>query len=191
MIETAEVEQRERDPASFSADDPDTVAERLRRLELSISRLENTDVLEKVLTQRVLERVQESAPEGYAPAIPAAAYESANSTALAIVGMNGAPNIGGIWSRIPILAEFRLMFLMYFDHRYRLSRFCQLAVPSIVALGVMNYFLFNWFFAIPLLGLILERVFLVVLAVVLFKILSREAVRYAAVLNYLARYGHS
>ena len=40
----------------------------------------------------------------------------------------------------------------------------------------------------PPIGTLTERVVLVVLAVVLYKLLAREAARYEAVLNYLARY---
>lgn len=187
MADIAELREPRQVVAAPPDDETESVAGRLRRLEQTIARLENTDVLEKVLAQRVLERVQETAPEGFAPTLPAAAYD-ATGAALALTGtvMTG----GGVWSKVPILAEFRLMFLMYFDHRYRLSRLCQLGVPIVVLLGVMNYFLFNWFFAIPLLGLIFERVGLVILTVAAYKILSREATRYAAVLQYLTRYGH-
>ncbi|MCZ2340692.1 MAG: hypothetical protein LC104_02715 [Bacteroidales bacterium] len=167
--------------------DSESVAERLHRLEQSLSRLENTEVLEKVVTQRVLERVQETAPDGFAPILPTDTLH----TSAAMLALTGAtPSIRGIWSKIPILAEFRLMFQMYFDHRYRLSRLCQLGIPIVVLLGIMNYFLFNWFFAIPLLGLICERVGLVILTVSAYKILARETIRYATVLQYLSRYGH-
>ena len=53
---------------------------------------------------------------------------------------------------------------------------------------VFNYFFFNLLFiSVPILTQIVERLVLVVLAVGLYKVLSREAARYAEVLNYLAR----
>lgn len=189
MAETAALQNPRQEVVEPSIVDLETVTERLRQLEQSISRLENTEVLEKVVTQRVLERVQESAPDGFAPVLSTDVLAThATTAALALAGIS--PSTGGVWSKIPILAEFRLMFLMYFDHRYRLSRLCQLGVPIAVLLGVFNYFLFNWFFAIPLLGLFCERIGLVLLTIATYKILAREANRYAAVLNYLAHYGH-
>ena len=178
------------EPEVVDAVPDESVDDRIRRLEQTIARLENTDVMEKVLTQRVLERVHQSAPAGFPAAIPGHVLDEADASAALALAAPSSP--GGLIARVPILAEFRLMFLMYFDSRYRTSRMCQVGVPVVLGLMLLNYFFFNWFVAIPLLpiiGVILERIGLVVLSVVLYKFLSREAARYAAVLNYLARYG--
>lgn len=94
------------------------------------------------------------------------------------------------WARFGVLREVPLMFRMYFDSRYRISRIGQLGVPIVIGLMVMNYLLFA-FWSLPLISLafpILERLGLIVLAVILYKLLSREAARYDDVLNYLSRY---
>lgn len=103
-----------------------------------------------------------------------------------------APNQGANWkywwSKIPILTELGLMVRMYFDPRYRLSRFAQFGVPTLLGLMLMNYFTFSFFFNFPLLGAFFERGVLVVLAVLLYKVLAREVGRYELVLDYIRRY---
>jgi hypothetical protein len=88
--------------------------------------------------------------------------------------------------RFAVWRELRLMIHMYFDPRYRLSRVCQFGMPAVLVLMVLNFFFLG---AIPYIGFLLERLALVVLAVALYKLLSWEAARYAAVLRYLAQYG--
>ena len=86
--------------------------------------------------------------------------------------------------------EFTLAGRMYFDPRYRISRMAQLAVPSIFVLFALNYFLFNaWFPVIPVITPIGERLVCVILAVVLYKVMTRELGRYREVLEYLSRFG--
>ena len=97
---------------------------------------------------------------------------------------------GGFWSRFAFLRELRLIFGMYLDSGYRVSRTTQLAVPGLLGLMVANYFFFNWLMiGIYLVTPILERAVLIVLAVALYQVLSREAARYGEVLAYLTRYG--
>ena len=93
----------------------------------------------------------------------------------------------GFWTRFAFWKELQLIFQMYFDPRYRLSRVCQIGVPVILSLMVVNYFLLGQWF--PLIGFLLERIALVILAVALYKLLAWESTRYAAVLRYLTQYG--
>jgi len=124
-------------------------------------------------------------PEGYA------ASSRGGSVYGAVAGYLPAfASAGGFWSRFGVLREFRLIFGMYVDSRYRVSRLTQLAVPGLIVAMVANYFFFNWLMiGVPLLTPILERAVLIVLAVALYQVLSREASRYGEVLAYLTRYG--
>src|SRR5262249_46867680 len=86
--------------------------------------------------------------------------------------------------------EFLLVLRMYFDHRYRISRTAQIAVPGIFVLFCVNYFLFNyWFPVVPVFTPVVERLICVVLGITLYKMLARELSRYREVLDYLPRYG--
>jgi hypothetical protein len=140
----------------------ETVDDRLRKLEAAVARLSGGG----------------GGPAGLMPlvALPAAAL----------------PAAGRVWGKVSALRELRLMLGMYFDPRYRLSRAGQFGIPAVFILMALDYLVFNWVIAIPLLplvGAVLERAVLVLLAVVLYKLLSHEATRYGAVLDYLTKTG--
>ena len=96
---------------------------------------------------------------------------------------------GRRWFLAQLWSELRLATRMYFDPHYRISRTAQLLLPTILALFVVNYFLFGVWFAIPVVSPILERVVCVLLGMFAYKVLARELTRYREVLDYLARYG--
>ena len=161
----------------------ESISERLQRLEKALAALQ--------------------APAAIVPLIPApSGFSNRNGASIgsmipaALTHIVMPTFLGGsgegvrFWARFGVLREVPLMFRMYFDSRYRISRISQLGVPIVIGLMVMNYLLFA-FWSLPLISLafpILERLGLIVLAVILYKLLSREAARYDDVLNYLSRY---
>jgi hypothetical protein len=180
----------------------ESVADRLQALEAQVVALQDHARLEQILAERVIARVKESralppagppAPAGFSA--HAAAFTTPAGVTRAITAVTAALPSSAVgvasaaWSRLGFLREFRLIFGMYFDARYRVSRVTQLAAPGVIALMVANYVFFNWFtVTVPILTPVLERGILVILAVVLYKVLSREAGRYSDVLAYLAHY---
>jgi hypothetical protein len=153
----------------------ETVDDRLRRLEQAVAALAERAPAGGAMPDGLA--------SGYGGLVPAAV-----TGALATVPTPGPPGEEGFWSRFAVWRELQLIFRMYFDPRYRLSRACQLLAPALLILMVLNYLTFS-FWNVPVLAPVFERVILVVLAVALYKVLSREAARYDAVLRYLARYG--
>ena len=150
----------------------ETTEERLRRLEFAIASMHPG-----------------LAPEGYAPPMPA----QGGVIPLSLL-VNAAVEPEAVRRRLlrdlPLLREIQLIVRMYLDPRYRLSRLAQLGVPLLVALAVFNYTAFNLMFPIiPFLTPIAERLILLVLGAGLAAVLTREAIRYGAVLDYLARAG--
>lgn len=130
------------------------------------------------------------APDGYAPAVPPS---GAGVIPLSLM-VNAAvdPREAGrrVLRDLPVLRELRLIAQMYLDPRYRLSRVGQFGVPLIVIVAVLNYTAFAWILpSIPILSPVAERMILLALGVALAALLSREALRYRAVLDYLARVG--
>ena len=93
------------------------------------------------------------------------------------------------WFLTQLWSEFRLVSRMYFDHRYRISRTLQLAIIGIIALLVLNYFLFSVFFSIPILSPVLQNIFTILLGILAYKFFMRETVRYREVVSYWNRYG--
>ena len=156
-------------PADAATPPLETLAERLRSLESQLAALQS--------------RVPPSGP------LPAG-YAAPSGVLGAAAGLLPALAAGGFWRRFAFLRELRLIVGMYVDSRYRVSRVTQLAAPGLLAATVANYCFFNWLMVgVPLLTPILERAVLIVLAVALYQVLSREAARYGEVLAYLTRYG--
>jgi hypothetical protein len=93
------------------------------------------------------------------------------------------------WFLAQFAAELRLVVTMYFDPRYRISRTAQFTLPGIALVLIFNYFLFSVWMNITFLSPVVERLLIVILAVVGYKLLTRELTRYREVLAYLARYG--
>jgi hypothetical protein len=91
------------------------------------------------------------------------------------------------WLLPQLWDEFRLAVRMYFDSRYRVSRTAQFALPVILILFALNYFVFSMTFAIPIVSPVLERLFCVLLGVLFYRLITREITRYRAVLDYLAQ----
>ena len=88
-----------------------------------------------------------------------------------------------------MIAELRLIFTMYFDPRYRISRTTQFALPGMVLLLIFNYCFFSLWVSITFLSPVLERLLAVIIGILIYKLLTREVSRYREVLAYLARYG--
>lgn len=85
------------------------------------------------------------------------------------------------WLLFDLLNEVGLTVRMYVDPRYRVRRATQLVVPLILASYVASYFIFAQF-AIPVVSPILERLIDIVLAVLLYKVIHSELIRYRDVL---------
>ncbi len=81
------------------------------------------------------------------------------------------------WLLMEIVKDLRNFFLMYVDANYRVTRTTQLLVPILLALILCNY-LFPPPVPLPLVGTILQKIIDILLAVVLYKQLYRESIRY-------------
>jgi len=91
------------------------------------------------------------------------------------------------WLLTEFFREVGTVVRMYMDARYRLRRSTQILVPLFVGLFAANYLFFNVLFLhVPVFSEILERLVAIVLAVLLYKVLSREVVRYRQMLANLA-----
>ena len=87
------------------------------------------------------------------------------------------PGVRRTWVLLDALTELRAMYWMYFDPRYRLSWLGRLA-PLVIVVLILT----SWFWmpgaSLPFVGLILDRAVDLILAYILFKLLSHEARRY-------------
>jgi len=158
-------------PEPLSEPPIETTEERLRRLELAVATMHPG-----------------LAPDGYSPVPPNGPVIPLSLLANAAVDPVSARR--RLIGELPILREIRLVVRMYLDPRYRLSRVAQLGVPALIVLAVLNYTAFNFILPIiPFLSPITERLILLIVGAAFAVVLSREALRYQAVLDYLARAG--
>ena len=137
-------------------------------------------------------------PEGFSQ--PGSRPSSSGTNALATLStavevaqmagkLPGGQKAKKAWMRWPIIREILMVFWLYVDKRYSPTRGAQLGVPAIFLLLILNWMFFEFAFTLPVVAQILERLVIMVLAVILFQILAKEVTRYAAVLEYLSRSG--
>jgi hypothetical protein len=178
--------------------------ERVRKLETAVGELRDAVPTEEAVADRVLARLGSMA--GGVRALPGpidAEFIPADATPLATLAPPPEPVPSGAvlrppvvvppdpskrtWFLVQLWAEVRLMVRMYFDPRYRVSRTAQFAVPAVIGLFALNYFVFAVWVSIAVISPITERVVGVLLGVFLYKILTRELTRYREVLEYMAK----
>lgn len=89
------------------------------------------------------------------------------------------------WLLMELLRDLGSTVRMYLDPRYRVRRATQMLVPLIILLFALNAFFFNYVFTLQVVSSILEKLADVILAVVLYQVLSREVARYRQVIAQL------
>jgi hypothetical protein len=90
------------------------------------------------------------------------------------------------WLLMELLRDFATTIRMYLDPRYRVRRATQMLVPLIIGLFVFNALCFRFFILpVPILSPLLEKGVDVVLAILLYKVVNRELVRYRHVMAQL------
>jgi hypothetical protein len=181
----------------------DHLEERVSKLETALAERPST-TSDDVVAERVLAKLAALAGEPHTPDDKDRVLVLASSTQPAtLVQAAPAPPDGAVmrppeppadptqrkWFLTQLWSEFRLVIRMYFDHRYRISRTLQIASITILALLVLNYFMFSVFFSVPILSPLLENIFTILLGILGYKFFMRETVRYRQVVDYLNRYG--
>jgi hypothetical protein len=171
MIEAPHLREEGAHPAAPASNG---IEQRVQRLEDAVAALQDTRQLEERLVDRVADRLGRTAPL----AMPAAAGVIIEAGRQLLPA--AAPRAGGTPPRLPWLlldlyAELRAIFWMFLDRGYRLTWTCRLVLPVLLLLMVSSWFIIG---AIPLVGALLDKAVDVVLVVVAYKVLSREAHRY-------------
>jgi hypothetical protein len=154
--------------------------QRLNRLEHAVAALQDTRGLEERISLRMAERLRRTREAGRSglvidasrPLLPAPVPSESTSEALR------SPVRAG-WLLFDLYSEFRCIVGMYVDRRYRLSWGCRLAPVVFACLVLLSWMTLG---NLPLVGWFLDKVFDVVLVVVTYKILSREARRYCGMI---------
>ena len=167
--------------SSPSEPSDDSVEDRLRRLEGEVAELRHTmSDLAEIVVGDIKERREVaaavSAPVSEVP-IPASLVPGGETT-LAVVNAARRP-----WLLVDLLKEIGTTVKMYMDPRYRVRRSTQLVVPLVIGMMIADYLLFRaLFLEVPVVTPVLEHLIGGLLAVLLYKVLSREIARYRQVL---------
>src|SRR5262245_39459399 len=194
------------DVAAHSRDETVEVLEqRVRRLEDAIAALQDTQLMEDRVVERVrqrveLQHVEHARPPGLIVSaarmlLPKQVEEVPADRAHADAGADGAATNGAAspppeaaqpgWLLVELYREIRGMTRMFADHRYRMS-WTGKAVPlAAILVAVISWLLIS---GIPLVGGLLDRVVDLTLIVLVYKAMSRELHRYRELLARIYGY---
>jgi hypothetical protein len=193
------------DVAAHAHDETVEVLEqRVRRLEDAIAALQDTQIMEDRVVERVRQRVEMHHVDTRPPGLIVSAARmllpkqvedvppDADGRAAAADGTttNGAaappaeaPQPG--WLLVELYREIRGMMRMFADHRYRMS-WTGKAVPlAAILVAIISWLLIS---GIPLVGGLLDRVVDLTLIVLVYKAMSRELCRYRELLARIYGY---
>jgi hypothetical protein len=153
----------------------EALEQRVHCLESAVAAFQDTRQLEDRLVERVLVRLP---PPAEKPSAITLDMRRATLPAARPAVTRTDPNVQ-TWLPLEIFQDARAILRMFFDYRYRTSRWV-----GVISIGVMAGLLVSWFLIsyIPLAGPILSRIVDLVLLFVLFKILTREARRYRSMI---------
>jgi hypothetical protein len=157
--------------------------QRVHRLEDAVATLQDTRALEERVVQRVSDRVQHRASVAVLERDPTGILLDA-SRHLLPAALPSAPSadttVRSAWLPYEVYAEIRSMIAMFFDRRFRVSW-----TGRVVPLILLGVAIFSWVILdarLLYLGSILDKAVDVILIILAYKVLSREAARYRAVL---------
>ncbi len=143
---------------------------RVGRLEKAVTALSDTHLMEDRVTEQVVKRLERSPGK-------ARAEGQSSSPPAAMLAPPAEDARRRYWLPFEIWGEVRTFIRALGDHRYPFSfwgRFGWLAV------GTAYFVVMYTIGLMPVIGWIIERLIDIVLAVILYKILSREVARYRA-----------
>lgn len=165
-----------------------SIEDRLARLEDAVAGLQDTRPLE----ERVVQRVTAQFSSRKSSANPSSASNLLETgrrllpAPLSGSGRRGAaspdpsahPSSLRSWLLFDVLDEARTMWRMFFDRNYSVSWITRTAPPVAVILVLCSWFFLS---GIPLVGWIVDKLVDLVVVVVVYKILHREALNYRLV----------
>jgi hypothetical protein len=152
----------------------DALEQRVHRLEDAVAAFEDTHQLEERVVARVTDRLQRNPP------LPGETRDSLLVEGRRLLpALVSPPVTGQSWILVEAYRDVRAIFRMFVDPRYRVSR-----GVSLVTLCLCIAIAFSWFWptVIPIVGGVIAKLFELVLIFFLFKMLTREAKRYRAMI---------
>jgi hypothetical protein len=179
MVEASRVQQ-----TASTARQVEGLEQRVHRLEDAVAGLQDTRLLEERVVERLAGRINGNLPsppssnagiiiEAGRHLLPARAEPADADAAYPGFRSSIEPGPRPPWLLLEIYEEFRAIYWMFVDPGYRLSWTGRLA-----PLAILFVLFSSWMFFSSFLWGVIDKVLSVVLIVILYKVLSREARRY-------------
>lgn len=170
----------------------ETLERRVRRLEDAVAAIQDTHLMEDRVVERVAHRVEHLSYSQSSGLIVGAARMLLPKTIDAIPE-NGTAAANGTastaepqpaWSMLIIFQEFRWILRMLTDYRYRMSWTGRAVLVVAIIACILSWFLLSglWF-----IGGIIDRIVLILAAVITYKAMTREVARYQELMARLYR----
>ena len=166
---------------------------RVRRLEDAVAAIQDTHLMEDRVVERVAHRVEHLSYQQSSGLIVGAARMLLPKT-IDAVPENGSATENGTaspptqarpaWSVLGIFQEFRWVLRMLTDYRYRMTWTGRIVLVLAVVVVILSWFILS---GLPLVGGILDRIVLILTAVVTYKAMTREVARYQELMARMYR----
>jgi hypothetical protein len=173
-------------------DDPtdgEGLERRVRRLEDAVAAIQDTQIMEDRVVERVVERVEQApySPREGSGVIASAARMLMPKTVDAVPTENAGPVEAArtAWLFSGLVNDLRWMLRMFTDYRYRMSWTGRIVLVAAIVAGILSWFVIS---GLPFVGGILDRVVLVLAGVVTYKAMAREVQRYQELMARVWRY---
>jgi hypothetical protein len=160
---------------------------RVRRLEDAVAAIQDTQLMEDRVVERVVGRVEHTGPQPLSggPGLFVSAARMLLPKTIDALPEDGSVSADGSppptaaaqapWLVMAVLRDLRWIVRMLTDYRYRMSWTGRIVLMAAIVVGFLSWFVLS---GLPIVGGIIDRVVLVLLAVVTYKAMSREVQRY-------------
>jgi hypothetical protein len=170
----------------------EALEQRVCRLEDAVAAMQDTHLMEDRLVERVVQRVEHMPlpPASESTGLIVSAARMLLPKTVDSLPENGSPppsadTVRSAWLIVTVLDELRWMVRMLTDYRYRMTWTGRAVLVTAVIIGVLSWFMVS---GLPLVGGVLDRLVLVLTAVVTYRAMCRELERYRDLMSRLWRY---
>jgi hypothetical protein len=171
------------DPHEF-----DNLEQRVHRLEDAVAAMQDTRLLEERVVERMAGRINGNTPTA-AASTTGIIIEAGRHLVPAVMEGASSPDIHPAldensgarspWLIMEIYDEFRTIYWMFLDPAYRVSWTGRIAPVAILCVLVMS-----WWISGGIIGGLMDKLLGLVLAVIAYKVLTKEARRYRQMLPH-------
>jgi hypothetical protein len=174
----------------------EALEQRVRRLEDAVAAIQDTQIMEDRVVERVCARVEhapfpplrESAGMVVTAArmlMPKTIHSAPDDGTGSPTADGSAADVGRPWMILGVLNELRWIVRMLTDYRYRMTWTGRSVLVVAIIVVVLSWFMLS---GLPVVGGLIDRVVLVLAAVVTYKAMTREVARYQELMARIYRY---